>query len=223
MSGGVVPVPPDRLRPAQLGVVLVGRVIIGDIAATLTDLSVRGELIIEQQDERDGQAGWQLRADAPARRRDALLAYEAVLVDAVAQAGPSASIGSLTPGMPQVLDTARKAILHDAVSRGWLHRLRQGQRTDAGEQLAIRIRKFQRDLRSFRTEQGQDALAGSLLPYALRFGMLTPDQPGLAMFAHAWVTAFAGLPGWHQPEPTRPDWLQPPNIAPPGGYYWPVG
>ncbi len=59
----VTPVPPDQIRPGQLGAVLLGRVIIGDIAATLVDLSVRGLLAVEECDE-SGQTGWLLRTQA---------------------------------------------------------------------------------------------------------------------------------------------------------------
>jgi hypothetical protein len=45
--------PPGNLRPAQLGIVLVGRVILGHVTATLVDLAQRGFLRIE---EVDGQA-----------------------------------------------------------------------------------------------------------------------------------------------------------------------
>ena len=68
--------------------------------------------------------------------------------------------------------SAREAITHDAVDRGWLHRLRHGQRTDADEQMALRIRRFRRDLRKLATDQGHAVLAGPLLGYALHFGMI---------------------------------------------------
>lgn len=35
--------------------------------------------------------------------------------------------------------------------------------------------------------------------------MLSNDQHDLTRFAHAWVAAFASLPGWHQPPPVRPN------------------
>jgi hypothetical protein len=38
---------PQDLRPAQLGIILVGRVIVGHIGATLIDLCQRGFLRIE--------------------------------------------------------------------------------------------------------------------------------------------------------------------------------
>lgn len=45
---GVSLPPPADLRPAQLGVVLLGRVILGQIAATLVDLAQRGFIRIDQ-------------------------------------------------------------------------------------------------------------------------------------------------------------------------------
>jgi hypothetical protein len=144
---------------------VLGRVIIGDIAVTLVDLSVRGLLDIE---ERAGsQGGWLLRPQAAGPKRDSL------------------------------------------------HRIHHGQRTDAGEQMVTRIRRFQRDLRALVTEQGQNALAGELLPYALHFGMADRDQLPLVKFAHTWVDAFAGLPGWHQPPPSPPDFNEPDAVSKP--------
>src|SRR5258708_8279643 len=210
----VTAVPPDQIRLGQLGAVLLGRVIIGDIAANLVDLSVRGLLAVEECDE-SGQTGWLLRTQATGRQLSALLPYERGLLDAASDGGPSATIQSLAPRMPDALSSAREAIVHDAVDRGWLHRFRDGQRTEAGEQMARRIRRFQRDLRKLATDQGQAALSGRLLPYALHFGMAGRDQLPLVRFAHAWVVAFASLPGWHQAPPSRPDFDEPDAVAKP--------
>lgn len=112
-----------------------------------------------------------------------------------------ATLESLTARMPDVLDSVRQSIVHDAVSHAWLRRFRHDQRTEAGDQMALRIRSFQRDLRKFATGLGQAGLNGRLLPYALHFGMIQGDQLPLARFARSWVATFAGLPGWHQPPP----------------------
>lgn len=214
MPNGVVPVPPDGIRPGQLGVVMLGRVIIGDIATTLVDLTVRGMLAVEEQ-EQHGQAGWLLGAGRTGHQQDTLLTYEKTLLTAVSDGSLPVTMQSLAPRMPEVLARARDEIMHDAVSNGWLHRFHHEQRTDAGEQLAMRIRRFQRDLRRFATDQGKDALTSRLLPYALHFGLLERDQPTLVKFAHAWVAAFASLPGWHQPDPSPPNLDQPDAVAKP--------
>jgi len=210
----VIPVPPDRVRPGQLGAVMLGRVIIGDIAATVVDLSARGLLAVEERND-SGQSEWFLHIKATGRQVAALLPYESGLLTTVSDSGQSATIHSLAPRMPSALDSARDAIVHDAVERGWLHHFHRGQRTEAGEQLALRIRRFQRDLRTLATEQGQAALIGPLLPYALHFGMVDRDQLPLVRFAHAWVTAFAGLPGWHQPPASKPDFDEPDAVDKP--------
>jgi hypothetical protein len=54
-----VPVPPEGLRPGQLGVIAIGRVIIGDVAATLVDLALRGLLRIDE-DTAAADGGWLL-------------------------------------------------------------------------------------------------------------------------------------------------------------------
>jgi len=213
MPDGVVPVPPDRIRPGQLGAVLLGRVIIGDIAATMVDLSVRGLLAVEERD--GGQASWLLCALASGRSAGTLLAYESTLLTAVSEAGGSATMQSLAPGMPNVLSRARDEILRDAVSNGWLHRLHRDQRTDAGEQLVLRIHRFQSELRKFVADQGMDALADRLLPFALHFGIVERDRLPLVQFAHGWVAAFGRTPGWYQPQPSRPSFDEPDAVAKP--------
>jgi hypothetical protein len=210
MPGGVSPVPPDKVRPGQLGVVMLGRVIIGDVAATLVDLAVRGLLALDED-----HTGWLLRAQASERQLETMLPYEKRLLVAVSNGGQPATLASLAPCMPDVLGSVKKAIVQDAVSRGWLHRFHQGQRTEAGEQMAVRMRSFERDLRRFGTDQGQAGLAGRLLPYALHFGMVQGDQLPLARFAHAWVAEFAALPGWHQPPSARPSFDEPDAVAKP--------
>jgi hypothetical protein len=42
-----LPVPPGGVRPGHLGLIASGRVILGDIAATAVDLSLRGWLEVE--------------------------------------------------------------------------------------------------------------------------------------------------------------------------------
>jgi hypothetical protein len=205
---------------------MLRRVIIGDIAATLVDLSIRRLLRVEEQSG-GGHTGWlvsPLHTTAPRHRRESLLKYEQILLDELARSGPAASLPSLAPRIPQVLEAARAALIRDAVHRGWLRRLHHDQRTEAGEQLAARIRAFQHGLRQLATEQGEDALTGPLLPYALHFGMIHSDRLPLAAFARRWVETFAALPGWHVPAPKPPSPLDDPvpinNNWPGSRRYW---
>jgi len=183
---------------------MLGRVIIGDIAATLVDLAVRGMLAVEQS-EADGRTRWILSGHATARELGSLLPYEKRLLEEITAGGQRATLDLLTPRMPDVLNAVRRAIVHDGVSRGWLHGFHHDQRTEAADQMAMRIRSFQRALRKFTSDQGQAGLFGRLLPYALHFGMVHGDLLPLARFAHCYVTEYARLPGWQQPPAARPD------------------
>ena len=80
-----------------------------------------------------------LCGQATGRKLGALLPYEKRLLEAVTDGGQRATLKSLTARMPDVLDSVRQSIGHDAVSHGWLHRFRHDQRTEAGDQMALRI------------------------------------------------------------------------------------
>ncbi len=200
-DGAQLPAPPGGIRPGQLGVVMLRRVIIADIAATLVDLSIRRLLRVEEDASEPG--GWlvsPLHASAPRHRRESLLGYEQTLLDGLSHGGAPARLASLAPAMPPVLERTRAALVRDAVRRGWLRHLHPDQHTEAGEHLASQIRGFQHALR-LAAGQEADSLTGPLLPYALRFAVIRGDQHPLARFAHCWIETFAGLPGWHLPEP----------------------
>lgn len=200
-----VPVPPDGLRPGQLGVVVVGRVIIGDVAATLVDLAVRGLLRIDE-DTTVADGGWLLTLGVGARSRssESSVEYEQILIGGVAGAGKMGSLSVLASRLPDTLEKTRHAIIRDAVRRGWLHHLHHEERTEQGDELVVRIRAFQRDLRHLKSAEGPQAFSGRLLPYALHFGLTDPSQDLLVRFAHAFTATFADLPGWRPPEHTRP-------------------
>ena len=96
-----LPVPPDGVRPGHLGVIAVGRVILGDIAATAVDLALRGMLRIESAD--GGAGGWSLTLlEPPGKDREDTLEYERVLLEWVARPrrGAAASLASLAADLP---------------------------------------------------------------------------------------------------------------------------
>ncbi len=63
MDAAELPVSPGGVRPGHLGLIATGRVILGDIAATAVDLSLRGWLGIESSG--DGDGGWMLSSAEP--------------------------------------------------------------------------------------------------------------------------------------------------------------
>jgi HAMP domain-containing protein len=160
-----VPAAIEGLRPGQTGVVVLGRVIIGDIA-----------------------------------------------------------VSSLAARFGKALDETRKVLIRDAVHQGWLRHLRHDQRTAEAEELAGHVRSFRRDLRRLVADGDQRALSGQLLPYALRFGLLSDQGTPLVRFTQAWVRAFAELPGWAPPKPARPEYVSDQPLfgeVPPGaGMMW---
>jgi hypothetical protein len=199
-----VPVPPEGLRAGQLGVVVIGRVIIGDLAATLVDLAIRNALRIEENMVADG--GWLLSPAARSRRQphDSAAEYEQILLEGIAGVEATVSLSALASRLPATLDKTRTAIVRDAVHRGWLRHLHHEERTAQGQELAVRVRAFQRNLRHLKSVEGPSALTQRLLPYALHFGLADPDSDPLARFARAFSTTFGDLPGWRPPAPTRP-------------------
>ena len=149
--------PPADLRPAQLGIILVGRVIAGHIGATLIDLSRRGFLRIEEVAD-DDSPQWlltDLRDQGP-DPDEPLLPFEMILLGRLF--GPQAQVplpgigGQLIPALNRV----RTELRRDAVRHGWLRRWRRDQRTEQGEQLLGQIQGFRRELRA-------RALSGSVV------------------------------------------------------------
>ncbi len=171
-------VPPEGLRPAQLGVVLVGRVVPGHVGATIADLAARGYLRLE-----GSGADWtltDLRLSA-APGHGELLGYESVLLAGLFDGHSEAVLAELAEPFVRTLDRVRNQLLRDAVRRGWLSRWRHEARTRRGEELLAAIQEFRRGLRAA-------ASAGDVTPaqvaYAMAFGLrhgpasrLSPETP----------------------------------------------
>jgi hypothetical protein len=200
-----VPAALEGLRAGQMGVVVLGRVIMGDIAVTLVDLIQRELLTVEEITDGGDWLLTLVAGTATRQKHGALLHYERRLLNGLSEGGGESRLSSLADRFGKVLDETRKVLIRDAAHRGWLRHLRHDQRTTKGEELAGHVRSFRRDLRRLVAEGDQSALSGQLLPYALRFGLLSDQQVPLVRFAHAWVRAFADLPGWAPPTPTRPE------------------
>jgi hypothetical protein len=172
-------------------VILLGRVIMGDIAATLADLASREAVIAEETPAGSGLVNVNHDFDD-----HGLAGYEKALLYGLP--GSPQPIDGIEGSLP---DRMRPALVHDGIAHGWLRHLHHDQRTPHAEDLARQLRAFHRELRQLRNEHGQDALSGSLLPYAIHFGLCPPATVPLARLAHAWVNALADLPGWQPAEP----------------------
>jgi len=184
-----------------VSILLLGRVVVGDIAVTLADLGQRGILTVGP----DGD-DWLLTAAGTGT-----LAYERRLLAAL---GPSpVRLSALVPGFGAHMDKARTGIVRSVVREGWVRRLSHGRRTPEGEALRTEVQELRRSLRRAMPGHRRDILEGPLLPYALRLGLIQGDGVPLAAFAHACARTLI----------TEPDWTPPASQRPPGGVPWPGG
>jgi hypothetical protein len=200
-----VPAVLEGVRAGQTGVVVLGRVIMGDIAVTLVDLIQRELLTVEETADGGDWLLTRLAGTVSRQKHGTLFDYEKRLLDGLSEGGES-RLSSLADRFEKVLDETRKVLIREAVHQGWLRHLRHDQRTPKGEELAAHVRSFRRDLRRLVAAGDQRTLSGQLLPYALRFGLLSDEQATPVRFAQAWVRASANLPGWAPPKPTRPEY-----------------
>ena len=165
------PEPPFDLRPAQLGIVFVGRVILGHVSATLVDLAQRGFLSLDETHD-GADADWFLtdRRTGPGSRGDALLGFERTLLDGLFYGKSLVRMSGLGESFVLPLSQMRTQLRRDAVRHGWLRRRGRGKRTPRGEQLLRQIHDFRRELRTLAAAGDGAAMAG-LAPYAMIFGL----------------------------------------------------
>jgi hypothetical protein len=110
--------PPEKLRPAQLGVLVDETADPRDLIATIVDLAVRGYLTITEHPKQGlfGHADWTLDRKKPG---DDLLQYERTLFDGLFKDGPSVLLSSLKGTFAGTLSAAQSHLYADAKSRGW--------------------------------------------------------------------------------------------------------
>ena len=114
--------PPDRLRPAQIGLLLDERADTLDVTATIIDLAVRGYLKIAELPAQGwfGRTDWELtRLKEP----DAgLLEYERIVLEGLFDSKPSRKLSDLKTKFYDDLAKAKSALYRDAVTRRWFPR-----------------------------------------------------------------------------------------------------
>jgi len=179
------PKPPADLRPAQLGIVFVGRVIFGHVGATLVDLAQRGFLSLDEthdgvDETPDGAGGdWLLidRRGGSGSGSGTLRGFERTLLNGMFYGKPLVRLSGIGESFVLPLSDMRKQLRLEAVRNGWLRRWGQGKRTPRGEQLLHQIHDFRRELRTL-AATGDAAAMAALTPYAMIFGL--PGAPGLS-------------------------------------------
>jgi hypothetical protein len=129
-TAGVEFEPPEKLRPAQMGVLLDERADIRDLTATIVDLAVRGYLRITEVPKEGWFGSQDWRLDQLKEADDTLLAYERKVLEGLF-AGASATehsaiasckLSSLKKKFYTHLEGIKKALYADAVKRRWFPR-----------------------------------------------------------------------------------------------------
>jgi hypothetical protein len=110
-------VPPDGIRPGQLGVLRDEIAHTRDISATIVDLAVRGYLRIEEISDDDGDVDdyrfVRLAKDG------GLLPYEDRLLRDLFETGPEVELSALKNKFAASLTEVKKELYVDVVQRGW--------------------------------------------------------------------------------------------------------
>ena len=110
--------PPEKLRPAQIGLLIDERADTLDVTATIVDLAVRGFLTITEIPKEGllGQRDWLLTRRP---KTGDLLDYEQIIFDGLFASGEEVRLSSLRRHFYLTLAKAQSALYADAVKRGW--------------------------------------------------------------------------------------------------------
>ncbi len=110
--------PPDKLRPAQLGVILDESADKKDVTATIVDLGVRGYLTITEK-----KSGWFEKEDWTLRSTgkppDGLLLYERVIWNGLFKGREKVKVSELREKFVVSLRAAQEALYTDTAKRKW--------------------------------------------------------------------------------------------------------
>jgi uncharacterized protein (TIGR04222 family) len=115
-AGPVEFVPPEGVRPGQVGTLVDEHANLIDVTATIVDLAVRGWLTITEVGEKD----YELAATATAGK-GTLLPYEAAIMDALFASASAVKLSDLKYKWRSKLDTITNAMYDDVVAQGWYH------------------------------------------------------------------------------------------------------
>ena len=111
-------VPPDGLRPGQIGTLVDEAANTLDVTATIVDLAVRGYLRIDEIPKKGwfGKPDWRL---TKLKDGDELRRYERSLIDGLFEDGSEVTLSSLRNTFVTRLKRVQDALYDDAVEQGW--------------------------------------------------------------------------------------------------------
>ena len=116
-AGTVEFVPPDKVRPGQVGTLIDEQANLLDVTATIVDLAVRGFISITELAEDGGKPDYELRRLEKSEAE--LLAYEQQLLDALFANGPDVKLSDLKYEFTSELAQLKDALYDDVVANGW--------------------------------------------------------------------------------------------------------
>jgi len=122
--------PPDKARPAQLGVILDESADTKDVTATIVDLAVRGYLTITEEPQPwiFAKKDWTLHSTGKATNE--LLPYEKIVYDGLFKDGADVKVSELRTHFISSLRSAEGELYKDSADRKWFatrpDRVRQG-------------------------------------------------------------------------------------------------
>jgi len=124
-------VPPDDLRPGQVGTLIDEQANTLDVTATIVDLAVRGYLRITEIPKEGwfGSADWQLESLKPGT---GLKEYENTLLTALFASGPSVKLSELKDHFAKHLKEVEEQLYDDMMANGWYRHRPDQVRTKAG-------------------------------------------------------------------------------------------
>jgi uncharacterized membrane protein YgcG len=114
-------VPPDDLRPGELGVLVDFTAHPLDVTATIVDLAVREYLTIAEVEGAGRSGDWELTRlpVPPSAQTQPLKPYEQALVDALFEDGDTVKLSDLRLHFATRLRTVQKALVDQAMTRRW--------------------------------------------------------------------------------------------------------
>lgn len=111
-------VPPDGLRPAQLGLLLDEVAHTRDVSATIIDLAVRGHLRIEEQTNGKKILDYRF-IELHIGDHDGLLEYERFLLSQIFEKSSEVQLSSLKNKFATSMATTKKKLYENAMANGW--------------------------------------------------------------------------------------------------------
>lgn len=114
--------PPEDLRPAQLGVIIDERADTLDVTATIVDLAVRGYLSITELEKTGwfGKTDWEMEKLKPAGEE--MEPYERHLFDALFEGRSKVKVSALKTKFHEDLAEVKDDLYDDAVAKKWFKR-----------------------------------------------------------------------------------------------------